>query len=207
MAQLGVTATDVINALATQNNVYPAGRVGGEPVPSGQQLTYTVRTQGRLVDEKQFEDIILRSNPDGSVLHLRDVARVQLGSQNYDLSARYNGAPAGIMGVYQLPGSNAVQTAAAVRARLEQLSHSFPAGLQYAVTLDTTKAVTAGIHDITVTLAIALALVMLVRTRLADWRLHSFSVAGLFHQHPFAVWTCAGDRPGSGRRHHRCRGC
>ena len=171
MAQLGVTATDVINALATQNNVYPAGRIGGEPVPSGQQLTYTVRTQGRLVDEKQFEDIILRSNPDGSVLHLRDVARVQLGSQNYDLSARYNGAPAGIMGVYQLPGSNAVQTAAAVRARLEQLSHSFPAGLQYAVTLDTTKAVTAGIHDITVTLGIALVLVMLVTFLfLQGWR-------------------------------------
>ena len=171
MAQLGVTATDVINALATQNNVYPAGRIGGEPVPSGQQLTYTVRTQGRLVDEKQFEDIILRSNPDGSVLHIRDVARVQLGSQNYDLSARYNGAPAGIMGVYQLPGSNAVQTAAAVRARLKQLSQSFPAGLQYSVTLDTTKAVTAGIHDITVTLVIALGLVMLVTYLfLQGWR-------------------------------------
>ncbi len=171
LAQLGVTANDVINALATQNNVYPAGRIGGEPVPSGQQLTYTVRTQGRLVEQAQFEDIILRSNPDGSVLHLRDVARVQLGSQNYDLSARYNGAPAGIMGVYQLPGSNAVQTAAAVRSRLEQLSKTFPAGLQYAVTLDTTKAVTAGIHDITVTLAIALVLVILVTYLfLQGWR-------------------------------------
>lgn len=171
MAQLGVTANDVINALATQNNVYPAGRVGGEPVPAGQQLTYTVRTQGRLVEPAQFENIILRSNPDGSVLHLRDVARVQLGSQNYDLSARYNGAPAGIMGVYQLPGSNAVETAAAVRARLDQLSQRFPAGLQYAVTLDTTKAVTAGIHDITVTLAIALGLVILVTYLfLQGWR-------------------------------------
>ncbi|HLI75959.1 MAG TPA: efflux RND transporter permease subunit, partial [Acidobacteriaceae bacterium] len=171
MAQLGVTANDVINALATQNNVYPAGRIGGEPVPSGQQLTYTVRTQGRLVQPEEFENIILRSNPDGSVLHLRDVARVQLGSQNYDLSARYNGAPAGIMGVYQLPGSNAVETAAAVRARLDQLSQRFPAGLQYAVTLDTTKAVTAGIHDITVTLAIALVLVILVTYLfLQGWR-------------------------------------
>src|SRR5579875_36101 len=171
MAQLGVTATDVINALGTQNNVYPAGRIGGEPVPSGQQLTYTVRTQGRMVQPEEFENIILRSNPDGSVLHLRDVARVQLGSQNYDLSARYNGAPAGIMGVYQLPGSNAVETAAAVRARLDQLSQRFPAGLQYAVTLDTTKAVTAGIHDITVTLAIALVLVILVTYLfLQGWR-------------------------------------
>ena len=171
LAQLGVTSTDVINALAAQNNVYPAGRIGGEPVPSGQQLTYTVRTQGRLVDEKQFEDIILRSNPDGSVLHLRDVARVQLGSQNYDLSARYNGAPAGIMGIYQLPGSNAVQTAAAVRAQLAVLAKSFPAGLQYSVTLDTTQAVTAGIHDITVTLVIALVLVILVTYLfLQGWR-------------------------------------
>ncbi len=171
MAQLGVTANDVINALSTQNNVYPAGRIGGEPVPSGQQLTYTVRTQGRLVQPEEFENIILRSNPDGSVLHLRDVARVQLGSQNYDLSARYNGAPAGIMGVYQLPGSNAVETAAAVRARLAQLSQRFPAGLQYAITLDTTKAVTAGIHDITVTLVIALALVILVTYLfLQGWR-------------------------------------
>ena len=171
MAQLGVTANDVITALAAQNNVYPAGRIGGEPVPSGQQLTYTVRTQGRLVKPEEFENIILRSNPDGSVLHLRDVARVQLGSQNYDLSARYNGAPAGIMGVYQLPGSNAVQTAAAVRARLEQLSQRFPAGLKYSVTLDTTKAVTAGIHDITVTLVIALVLVILVTYLfLQGWR-------------------------------------
>ncbi len=171
MAQLGVTATDVVTALATQNNVYPAGRIGGEPVPSGQQLTYTVRTQGRLVQPEEFENIILRSNPDGSVLHLHDVARVQLGSQNYDLSARYNGAPAGIMGVYQLPGSNAVQTAAAVRARLEQLSQRFPSGLKYSVTLDTTKAVTAGIHDITVTLAIALVLVILVTYLfLQGWR-------------------------------------
>ncbi len=171
MAQLGVTANDVINALATQNNVYPAGRIGGEPVPSGQELTYTVRTQGRLVQQEDFENIILRSNADGSVLHLRDVARVQLGSQNYDLSARYNGAPAGIMGVYQLPGSNAVQAAAAVRARLDQLQQRFPAGLQYAVTLDTTKAVTAGIHDITVTLAIALVLVILVTYLfLQGWR-------------------------------------
>ncbi|MGI4829293.1 MAG: efflux RND transporter permease subunit [Janthinobacterium lividum] len=171
MAQLGVTATDVINALATQNNVYPAGRIGGEPVPSGQQFTYTVRTQGRLVEQKQFEDIILRSNPDGSVLHLRDVARVQLGSQNYDLSARYNGAPAGIMGVYQLPGSNAVQTAAAVRAQMDLLAKTFPSGLQYSITLDTTKAVTAGIHDITVTLAIALVLVILVTYLfLQGWR-------------------------------------
>ncbi len=162
LAQLGVTATDVISALNTQNNVNPAGQIGGEPVPNGQQFTYTVRTQGRLVTPEEFGDIILRANPDGSVLHLRDVARVELGTQVYNLTARYNKAPAGVMGIYQLPGSNAVDTAKNVRARLDELSQRFPAGLKYEVPLDTTKAVSAGIHEIIVTLVIALVLVILV---------------------------------------------
>ena len=162
LAQLGVTATDIINALGTQNNVNPAGRIGGEPVPTGQQFTYTVRTQGRLVSPAEFGDIIVRANPDGSVLHLHDVARVELGTQNYDLTARFNKAPAGVLGIYQLPGSNAVQTAANVRKRLDELKDRFPAGLQYEVPLDTTKAVSAGIHEILITLGIALVLVILV---------------------------------------------
>ena len=162
LAQLGVTATDVINALGTQNNVNPAGQIGGEPVPNGQQFTYTVRTQGRLVTPEEFGDIILRANPDGSVLHLRDVARVELGTQVYNLTARYNKAPAGVMGIYQLPGSNAVETAKNVRAKLDQLSQRFPAGLKYEIPLDTTKAVSAGIHEIIVTLGIALLLVIIV---------------------------------------------
>ena len=162
LAQLGVTATDVITALGTQNNVNPAGQIGGEPVPRGQQFTYTVRTQGRLVKPEEFGDIIVRANADGSVLHLKDVARVELGTQVYNLTARYNKAPAGVMGVYQLPGSNAVATAAAVRAKLDELSARFPAGLKYEVPLDTTKAVSAGIHEIIVTLVIALVLVILV---------------------------------------------
>jgi HAE1 family hydrophobic/amphiphilic exporter-1 len=162
LAQLGVTATEVISALTTQNNVNPAGKIGGEPAPLGQQFTYTVRTQGRLVTPAEFENIVLRANPDGSILHLRDVARVELGSQSYDLAARYNGGPAGMMGIYQLPGSNAVETAKAVRQRLEELSHSFPAGLRYDIPLDTTKAVTAGIREIVFTLVIALVLVVLV---------------------------------------------
>jgi len=162
MAQLGVTATDVINAISTQNNVYPAGQIGGQPVPNGQQFTYTVRTQGRLVTPQQFGDIILRSNPDGSILHLRDVARVELGTQIYNLTARYNQAPSGIMAVYQLPGSNAVEVSKAVRKRMDELAKSFPAGITYNVPLDTTLAVTAGIHEIVVTLFIALALVIFV---------------------------------------------
>ena len=162
LAQLGVTATDVINALSVQNNVNPAGQIGAEPVPAGQQFTYTVQTQGRLVSPEEFGAIIVRANADGSVLHLRDVARVELGTQVYNLTARYNKAPAGVLGIYQLPGSNAVQTAADVRKKLDELKQRFPAGLQYEVPLDTTKAVSAGIHDILVTLSIALLLVILV---------------------------------------------
>jgi HAE1 family hydrophobic/amphiphilic exporter-1 len=162
LAKLGVTATDVINAIQVQNNVNPAGQIGGQPVPNGQQFTYTVRTQGRLVTPQEFGNIVIRANADGSVLHLRDVARVELGTQTYNLTARYNNAPAGMMAVYQLPGSNAVQTAAAVTKRLQQLSGTFPAGMRYDIPLDTTKAVTAGIHEIVITLGIALVLVILV---------------------------------------------
>ena len=162
LAKLGVTATDIINALQVQNNVNPAGQIGGEPVPNGQQFTFTVRTQGRLVTPEEFGNIVIRANPDGSVLHLRDVARVELGTQTYNLTARYNNAPAGMMAVYQLPGSNAVQTAAAVTKRLQQLSATFPPGMRYDIPLDTTKAVTAGIREIVITLGMALVLVILV---------------------------------------------
>lgn len=162
MAKLGVTATDVIAALQTQNNVNPAGQIGGEPVPLGQQFTYTVRTQGRLITPEEFGNVILRAGTDGSVLHLRDVARIELGTQTYNLTARYNSAPAGAMGIYQLPGSNAVEVAQGVQKRLKELSANFPAGVRYDVPLDTTKAVTAGIHEITLTLGIALGLVILV---------------------------------------------
>jgi HAE1 family hydrophobic/amphiphilic exporter-1 len=162
LAKLGVTVTEVIGALQTQNNVNPAGQIGGEPVPKGQQFTYTVRTQGRLVTPEEFGNIIIRANPDGSVLHLRDVARVELGTQVYNLTARYNNAPSGVMAVYQLPGSNAVTTAQAVNKRMKELAAKFPSGMQYSVPLDTTKAVTAGIHEIVITLLIALGLVILV---------------------------------------------
>jgi hydrophobic/amphiphilic exporter-1 (mainly G- bacteria), HAE1 family len=162
LAQLGVTATEVISAIQAQNNVNPAGQIGAEPIPNGQQFTYTVRTQGRLVTPDEFGNIILRANPDGSILHLRDVARIELGDQAYGLSARYNQAPSGVMAIYQLPGSNAVQTAAAVRARMKELSVTFPSSITYSIPLDTTKAVTAGIREIVYTLLEALGLVVLV---------------------------------------------
>jgi HAE1 family hydrophobic/amphiphilic exporter-1 len=162
LAKLGVTIPQITAALQTQNTVNPSGQIGGEPVPNGQQFTYTVRTQGRLVNTEDFGNIILRSNPDGSVLHLKDVARIELGAQTYNLTGRFNSKPAAIMAIYQLPGTNAVQTAKDVRARMNQLVSTFPPDMSYTVALDTTKAVNAGIHEILVTLFIALALVILV---------------------------------------------
>ena len=162
LAQLGVTAIDVINAIQTQNNVNPAGQIGGEPIPKGQQFTYTVRTQGRLVTPEEFGKIIVRANADGSILHLSDVARIELGDQAYGISGRYNQAPAGVMAIYQLPGSNAVETAKAVTERMKELSATFPSGISYDIPLDTTKAVTAGIHEIVLTLVEALVLVVIV---------------------------------------------
>ncbi|MDR3737078.1 MAG: efflux RND transporter permease subunit, partial [Acidobacteriaceae bacterium] len=162
LAKLGITATDVIAAIQTQNNVNPAGQIGGEPIPKGQQFTFTVRTQGRLVKPQEFENIILRANPDGSIVHLSDVARVELGDQSYGISGRYNQAPAGVMAIYQLPGSNAVETAAAVNQRIKELSATFPSSIAYGVPLDTTKAVTSGIREILFTLLEALGLVVIV---------------------------------------------
>ncbi len=171
LAQLGVTAPEIITALQTQNNVNPAGQIGGDPAPQGQQFTYTVRTEGRLITPEQFGKIVVRANPDGSVLHLSDVARIELGEQFYTLNARYNKAPAGVFGIYQLPGSNAVQVAQGVHQRMAELSKSFPSGLTYSIPLDTTKAVTAGIHEIVTTLIIALVLVILVvYVFLQGWR-------------------------------------
>ncbi len=162
LAKLGVTVTEIVTALQVQNNVNPAGQIGGEPVPAGQQFTFTVRTQGRLVTAEDFGNIILRSGSDGSVLHLKDVARIELGAQTYNLAGRFNGKPAAIMAVYQLPGTNAVQCAKDVRTRMDQLTARFPSDMKYQVALDTTAAVNAGIHEILITLGIALALVVLV---------------------------------------------
>ncbi len=162
LAKLGITAPEVIAAIQTQNNINPAGQIGAEPIPKGQQFTYTVRTEGRLVKPEEFGKIILKANADGSIVHLSDVARIELGDQQYGISGRYNQAPSGIMAIYQLPGSNAVETAKLVTARMKELSKTFPTGISYDIPLDTTKAVTAGIHEIVFTLVEALALVVIV---------------------------------------------
>ncbi|MBZ5514975.1 MAG: multidrug efflux RND transporter permease subunit [Acidobacteriia bacterium] len=171
LAKLGVTVPQIISALEAQNTVNPAGQVGGEPVPKGQELTYTVRAQGRLVMPEEFGEIVVRSNPDGSTLRLKDLARIELGAQTYSFDARFKGVPAAALGIYQLPGSNAIAAADGVRAKLEELGRRLPKDVEYEIGVDTTKAVTAGIHEILVTLFEALLLVILVvYVFLQGWR-------------------------------------
>jgi HAE1 family hydrophobic/amphiphilic exporter-1 len=162
LAKLHVTVPQIVAALQAQNTVNPAGQVGGEPVPNGQQFTYTVRAQGRLVSAADFGDIILRSNPDGSTLRLKDVARIELGAQLYNLTGRYNGRPSAVLACYQLPGSNAVDAANGLRVRMAELAKRFPQDLAFQVSLDTTAAVTSGMQEILQTLLEALGLVVLV---------------------------------------------
>jgi HAE1 family hydrophobic/amphiphilic exporter-1 len=162
LAKLQVTVPQIIQAIQIQNTVNPAGKIGGEPVPQGQQFTYTVRAQGRLISAEEFGEIIIRANPDGSNLRLKDVGRVELGAQTYDVVGRYNGKPSAIMALYQLPGANAVQAAAGVRQQMEVLKKRFPADLDYKIGLDTTLAVSAGIKEIVKTLFEALLLVIIV---------------------------------------------
>ena len=159
---LQVTVPQIVAALQSQNTVNPAGQIGSEPVPKGQQFTYTVQAQGRLKSPEEFGNIILRANPDGSNLRLKDVARLELGAQTYNLTGRYQGKPSAILALYQLPGSNAVNAANGVRARMAALQKRFPQDLKQEVSLDTTQAVTAGMKDILRTLLEALALVVLV---------------------------------------------
>jgi len=162
LAQMGITVGDVQSALRAQNAVNPAGQIGSEPAPPGQPFTYTVRAQGRLTTPEEFGDVIVRSNPDGSVVRVKDVARVELGSMSYALRGAFNGQAAGIIAVFQLPGSNALDVAAGIRATMEQLKTRFPPGMDYKVSLDTTAPVKAGIEEIVKTLLEAVALVVLV---------------------------------------------
>ena len=171
LAKLGVTVTEVVNAVQAQNTVNPAGQVGGQPSAADQQFTYAVRAQGRLLTAEEFGDIIVREGADGGVVRVRDVARVELGSQDYTWITRLNGKPAAIVAIYQLPGSNAVEASKAARKLMAKMQQSFPADVDYAVSLDTTDAVRAGMEEIVVTLAIAFVLVILVvYLFLQDWR-------------------------------------
>ena len=162
LASLGVTISDITDALAKQNTVNPAGQIGAAPVPRGQKFTYTVRAQGRLLSPEEFGNIVVRANPDGSIVRMRDVARVELGARNYTQIGRLNGRPAAIIAIYQLPGSNAIDTMNRAKELMEDLKKRFPPDLDYMVSLDTTLAVTEGIHEIVKTFFEALILVIIV---------------------------------------------
>lgn len=171
LAKLGVTVPEIVNAIQTQNTVNPAGKVGGEPVPPGQQYTYSVHAKSRLVTPSEFEDIVIREAPNGGIVRVRDVARVELGAQDYNVIGRFNGGPSAIMSIYQLPGSNAVQAADGVLKLLSEAKKRFPSDMDYAVALDTTAAVRAGMEEIVETLVIAVILVIfVVYLFLQGWR-------------------------------------
>ena len=162
LATLNLTVSDLLAAVNAQNNVNPVGQVGGPPAPKGQEFTYAITAQGRLVSAEEFGQIVVRENPDGSIVRLKDVARVELGAQIYNMVGKLNGKPAAVMAIYQLPDSNALDDQKAVLKLLAKLKQSFPPDLDYTVSLDTTLAVTQGMQDIIRTLVIALVLVLIV---------------------------------------------
>src|SRR2546421_676222 len=160
LAKLAITVPEIVGAIQTQNTVNPAGQVGSEPAPKGQEYTYSVRAQGRLTSPEEFGQIVVRETPDGGMVRVKDVARVELGAQDYSIVGRLNGKPGAIVAVYQLPGSNAVQAAAGVKKLMDEVKKRFPQDMDYVVSLDTTRAVTEGMKEIILTLLIAIALVI-----------------------------------------------
>jgi hydrophobic/amphiphilic exporter-1 (mainly G- bacteria), HAE1 family len=171
LTKLGLTVADLNNAIQQQSAVNPAGQIGAEPAPKGQQFTYAVRAPGRLVNAEEFGNVIVRQNPDGSTVRLKDVSRIELGSLNYQQIGRYNQKPAVIICVYQAPGSNALAVAKQVKAQIEELSSRFPEGLEYRVAMDTTLPITEGMKEIVSTLLEAIVLVIIVVFLfLQNWR-------------------------------------
>lgn len=162
LSKMQITVPEIISAVQAQNNVNPAGQIGGEPVPQGQEYTYAVRSQGRLASEEEFGNIVVRAQADGSIVRLKDVARVQLGAQAYNLQGRLDGKPAAVVAIYQLPGSNAIAAANGAKELMAEAKKRFPPGLDYAIALDTTLPVTEGIVEIEHTLFEAIVLVILV---------------------------------------------
>jgi HAE1 family hydrophobic/amphiphilic exporter-1 len=171
LAKLKLTVGDLISAIQQQSAVNPAGKIGDEPAPKGQEMTYTVRAQGRLVQPNEFGSIIVRATPDGGIIRLGDVSRIELGTLNYTSIGRFDGKPAANIGVFQIPGSNALEVAKAVRKRMEDLKQRFPNDLDYTISLDTTLPVSDGIKEIVITLCEAIGLVIVVVfIFLQNWR-------------------------------------
>lgn len=171
LSTLGVTVTDIVKAIQAQNVIAPGGKVGAEPAPSGTEYTYPLRLKGRLASPEEFQEVVIKARGDGSLVRVKDVARVELGSQNYNAIARINGKPSALIAIYQTPGSNALDVASKVRATMARLKEVFPDDVDYSISLDTTKAVTAGVNEIVHTLFEAVILVVLVVfIFLQNWR-------------------------------------
>ena len=171
LTKLGLTVSDLNNAVQQQSAVNPAGQIGAEPAPKGQQFTYAVRAPGRLVNAGEFGSIIVRQNPDGSTVRLKDVSRIELGSLIYQQVGRFNQKPAVIIAVYQAPGSNALAVANKVKAQMEELKTRFPQDLEYRIAMDTTLPITEGMKEIVKTLLEAIILVIIVVFLfLQNWR-------------------------------------
>src|SRR4026209_2054067 len=171
IGRLGITIPDIANSISQQNQLTPAGQIGGPPAPSGTEFTYTVRTKGRLLNEEEFGEIIVRANPDGSEVRLKDVARLELGTQLYNSVGRHNGKPSAVIAVFQIPGTNALAVADQIKATMEDLKTRFPRDMDYEVSLDTTLPVTEGIKEIEHTLVEAVILVIIVVfVSLQNWR-------------------------------------
>jgi len=213
LAKLNITVTEIVNAIQAQNKVNPAGQIGGEPAPANQQFTYSVLAQGRLTSPEQFENVVVREAPDGGIVRVKDVARVELGEKDYSVVSRLNGRPAAIIALYQLPGSNAVQTAGGVRKLMAEMKQRFPQDMDYAISLDQTSAVTEGMKEIIQTLfdryrpgaPCGLPLPARLarypdphacRARFTCGHVYSLPAVRLFHQYPFDVRTGAGHRLG-----------
>ena len=171
LAHLGITIPEILEAVRAQSVVVPGGKFGAEPAPPGTEFTYTVRLPDRLQSEKEFGEIVIRTTAGGSQVKLKPIARVELGVETYNAFTRLNDKPCAMIALYQAPGSNAVALAEEVKAAMGELAGSFPKSMRYDISLDTTKAITAGIDEIIETLFIALALVILVvYIFIQDWR-------------------------------------
>ena len=171
MAQLGLTTTDIANAIRIQNAQNAAGKIGQEPAPSDQQLVYTVTAKGRLLTPEEFGNIVIRASGPGGVLRLKDVARLELGAFSYDQQVTLDGQPTIAMGVFLQTGANALEVAEKVTARMEELKVKFPEGMDYVIPFDTTRFVSASIHEVVKTLVEAMILVLaVVYIFLQNWR-------------------------------------
>ncbi len=171
MSKLNLSPSDVVSTIQQQNAQVAAGQIGQPPVPSGQVFQYTMTTLGRLVDVEQFADMMIKTDAQGRIVRVRDVARIELGAQGYDQTCTLDGKPSVALSVYQLPGTNALKTANLVREKMEELKKRFPEGVEYSIVYDTTPFITESISEVFVTLRDAVLLVaFVVLLFLQNWR-------------------------------------